>query len=90
MPDLGRIALRNSRLDKEEALERAYRTLSDGELFTRKFVRVALAPEDIPGYCAPRVACAKCRESVAFGKEVVEGQRVLCRSCAGNGYFNPL
>ena len=76
--------------DKEDALTNAYRTLSDGELFTRRFVRVALAPVDIPGYWATRQLCAECGESISFGREVVEAQRTLCRSCAGETYYEPL
>lgn len=75
---------------KEEALGRAYRRLSDKDLFTRKFVRVALAPEDIPDYWAPRVVCEGCGESIAFGKEIHKGQRTLCGACSGHGYYEPL
>jgi formylmethanofuran dehydrogenase subunit E len=76
-------------LDKEEALKSAYSILPDDDLLTRVPVRVALAPEDVPGYWAPRIICEECREGIAFGREVAEGQRTLCRSCAGQGYCVP-
>ena len=77
-------------LDKEEALGKAYCILSDENLFTRKLVRVELAPEDMPGYQAPRVPCAKCGESIAFGRQIIKGEGLVCRSCAGEGYFQAL
>ena len=75
-------------LTKEEALERAYSVLQDDDVFTRRLVNVSLAPEDIPGYAAPRVMCDDCEESIAFGRELIEGQRTLCRSCGGDGYLD--
>jgi len=76
-------------LDKDEALGRAYGALSNTELFTSQSVHVKLNPEDIPGYWAPRVICAECGEGVAFDRELVEDGRTLCRSCAGQRYFEP-
>lgn len=76
-------------LDKDEALGKAYCTLSDDDLFTRTSVRVEFAPEDLPGYQAPRVPCAQCGEGIAFAKQIVNGGQTLCRSCAGPGYFEP-
>jgi formylmethanofuran dehydrogenase subunit E len=77
-------------LDREQALRRAYSILSDEDLLTRTAVRVPLAPEDIPGYWAPRIMCGECGEGIAFGREVPQGQRTLCRSCAGEGYCEPV
>jgi formylmethanofuran dehydrogenase subunit E len=74
-------------LDKNDALEKIYCQLPDDDLFTRRDVRIDLAPEDIPGYQAPRVLCAACGEGIGFGRQVVDGDRVLCRSCAGQGYL---
>jgi formylmethanofuran dehydrogenase subunit E len=76
-------------LTKEEALERAYSILPDEDLFTRRIVNLSLAPEDIPGYAAPRVICDECKESISFGRELSEGQRTLCRSCGGDSYLDP-
>jgi formylmethanofuran dehydrogenase subunit E len=68
----------------------AYRELADEELFAVQWVRVAIGPQDLPGYKAPRVACAECGEGVNFGREVVQAGRVLCRACAGERYYQPL
>jgi formylmethanofuran dehydrogenase subunit E len=75
---------------KNQQQMRAYRQMSDGELFDMQWVRVALAPEDLPGYRAPRPVCAQCGEPVSFGREVVREGRTLCRGCAGESYYTPL
>jgi formylmethanofuran dehydrogenase subunit E len=77
-------------LDKEEGQRRAYRQLSDDDLFTRQWVRVALPEEDMPGYRAPRVVCAQCGEGINFKREVQRDGRLLCRACAGERYYEPL
>ncbi|MFB3126717.1 MAG: FmdE family protein [Candidatus Acidiferrales bacterium] len=77
-------------LDKEEGQRRAYRQLSDEDLFSRQWVRVVLPEEDMPGYRAPRVVCAQCGEGINFKREVQRDGRLLCRACAGERYYEPL
>jgi formylmethanofuran dehydrogenase subunit E len=77
-------------LEKEEALQAGYRALPDDDLFAKRAVRVTLAPEDVPGYWAARVLCDGCGEGIAFGRESLVGQRTLCRTCAGENYYEPL
>ena len=62
----------------------------DQELFDIQWVRVSVPPEDLPGYKAPRAVCAECGEGINFKREVVRGGRTLCRSCAGDRYYQPL
>jgi formylmethanofuran dehydrogenase subunit E len=69
---------------------RAYREMKDGELFDAQWVRVAIGAEDLPGYKAPRVICAECGESIGFRREVMRGDRAICRACAGERYYEPL
>jgi formylmethanofuran dehydrogenase subunit E len=68
----------------------AYRILGDEELFEFAWVRVHVAPEDLPGYKAPRAVCAQCGEAVSFRREIERDGRVLCRACAGERYYTPL
>lgn len=68
----------------------AYRVMDDGELFTVQPVRVKLRPEDLPGRPRSRVACDKCGEGVNDGRESRVNGRVLCRSCAGESYYELL
>jgi len=69
---------------------RAYREMADEELFAVEWVRVAIGPQDLPGYKAPRVVCAECGEGISFAREVERDGRVLCRACAGERYYEPL
>lgn len=75
---------------KNQQQMRAYRALSDSDLFDAQWVRVAIGPEDLPGYKAPRVVCAQCGEGINFKREVMREGRALCRACAGERYYEPL
>lgn len=75
------------KLEKEEALSRAYREWPDEELFSWQPVAVELPAEERPGYRAPRVVCAECGEGISFNREVLRDGRTLCRSCAGDRYY---
>jgi formylmethanofuran dehydrogenase subunit E len=60
----------------------AYRELSDAELFSEQWVRVALEASEMPGYKAERVVCSRCGEGVNFGRfQENHGERI-CLSCA--------
>jgi formylmethanofuran dehydrogenase subunit E len=76
--------------NKNQQQMRAYRELSNGDLFEAQWVRVAIGPEDLPGYKAPRVVCAQCGEGINFKREVMREGRALCRACAGERYYEPL
>ncbi|HXB67969.1 MAG TPA: FmdE family protein [Candidatus Acidoferrales bacterium] len=76
--------------NKNQQQMRAYRAMDDAELFDIAWVRVHIAPEDLPGYQAARVVCAQCGEAVSFGRETVRDARTLCRACAGESYYTPL
>ena len=75
---------------KNQQQMRAYREMPDDDLFRIEWVRVAIGPQDLPGYKAPRVACAECGEGISFRREVIRDGRVLCRACAGERYYEPL
>lgn len=76
-------------IPREEAQQQAYRILPDDELFDRQWVRVTVRPEDLPGYKGERAECAECREIINFRREVKIDGRTLCRSCAGERYYEP-
>lgn len=77
-------------LDKEAGQQKAYAQLSDDVLFDKKWVKVEVHPEDLPGFKAPRVVCAECGEGINFKREVLRDGRTLCRGCAGESYFETL
>lgn len=76
--------------DQKEQQVRAYREMPEHELVDIQWVRVRIPPEDLPGYKAPRVFCDSCGEGIKFSREVRQGDRVLCRACAGDRYYEPL
>ena len=68
----------------------AYREMPDAELFDSQWVRVRLGPEEFPGYKGERTTCAECGESINFRREVMRDGRTLCKSCAGERYYELL
>jgi formylmethanofuran dehydrogenase subunit E len=77
-------------MPKDAGQQKAYAQLSEEALFDKKWVKVEVKPEDLPGFKGPRVICAECGEGVNFKREVLQGGRTLCRSCAGESYFEEL
>jgi formylmethanofuran dehydrogenase subunit E len=65
----------------------AYQVMADKDLFILKPVRVKLKPEDLPGRPRSRVTCQQCGEGINDGRERRVGGRVVCRSCAGESYY---
>ena len=53
-------------------------------------MHVEIGPEEMPGYKAGRVTCAQCGEGINFKREVVAGGETLCKSCAGERYYEPV
>jgi formylmethanofuran dehydrogenase subunit E len=73
--------------DSSQAQLKAYKLMENDELFNLEAVRVKLKPEDLPGRPRSRVTCEQCGEGVNDGRERRLGDRVLCRSCAGEKYY---
>ena len=60
----------------------AYRELTDAQMFTEQWVRVAIDPRELPGERGVRADCPRCGEGVNFDRFAqVNGER-LCLSCA--------
>ena len=70
-----------------QAQLQAYKVMEIDDLFRLQPVRVTLKPEDLPGGPHSRVTCAQCGEGVNDGRELCLEDRVLCRSCAGEKYY---
>jgi formylmethanofuran dehydrogenase subunit E len=65
----------------------AYREISNDDLFTVQWVKVALPPEELPGYKGERIVCEQCGEGINFQREVRRDGEILCRACAGEKYY---
>jgi len=68
----------------------AYRIMSDEDLFEVIPVQVELRPEDMPGRPLSRVLCEACGEHVQDGREILRDGAVLCKACAGSGYYTQI
>jgi len=75
--------------NKNQQQMAAYRAMSDEDLFATQWVNVHLLPEEFPGYKGERIVCEACGEGINFRREVRRDGRVLCRACAGEGYYTP-
>jgi formylmethanofuran dehydrogenase subunit E len=73
--------------DKNQQQMLAYREISDDDLFATQWVKVELPPEEFPGYKGERIACQACGEGINFRREVRQDGKILCRSCAGERYY---
>jgi formylmethanofuran dehydrogenase subunit E len=72
-------------MPKDAGQQKAYAALSEEILFDKKWVKVEVQPEDLPGFKGPRVVCAECGEGINFKREVLQDGRTLCRACAETG-----
>lgn len=75
--------------NKNQQQMAAYREMSPSELFDVQWVRVNLGPEEFPGYKGERHICADCGEGISYERQVERDGRVVCRSCAGDRYYEP-
>ena len=76
--------------DKNQQQMLAYRELPDDEMFQIQWVRVPLPPEEFPGYKGERRICDVCGEGINFRREIRREGKILCRSCAGESYYEPV
>jgi len=68
----------------------AYREMATEDLFAVQWVKVALPPEEMPGYKGERIVCEECGEGINFQREIRQNGKILCRSCAGERYYEEL
>jgi formylmethanofuran dehydrogenase subunit E len=76
--------------DKNTQQMTAYRQMQDEELFDHAWVRVSIPPEEFPGYKGEKRFCAECSEAISFERFERRGDKVVCLSCAGARYYEPL
>lgn len=76
--------------NKNEQQMKAYLEMPDDDLFDTQLVRVTIAAEELPGYKAGRIVCDLCGEGINFRREVLRDGQTLCKSCAGERYYQVL
>ena len=67
-----------------------YEKLPDEDIFKIQRVKVDLRPCDLPGKPVEVVYCECCGEDVTDSRHVIKDGKILCRSCAGESYYNVL
>ena len=73
--------------DKNQQQMKAYRELSDDQLFQTQWVKVNLPAQEFPGFKGERIVCARCGEGISYQREVRRGAEILCKGCAGESYY---
>lgn len=68
----------------------AYQIMPDDVLFHTQ--EISLQPDlaTLIGTAGQRVQCSLCKEEILNDREVIRDGKVLCRTCAGGGYYVPL
>jgi len=78
--------------NKNQQQMRAYREMSDGDLFDEQWVRVMIEAKEFPGFKGERIACDVCGEGINYDRFVRRDGQILCLSCAApeERYYQPL
>ncbi len=76
--------------DKNQQQMRAYRKMTDDDLFSVQWVKVEVGSEEMPGYKGERIVCDECGEGINFRREIRKDGRTLCRACVGERYYEVL
>lgn len=78
--------------NKNQQQMRAYREMSDGDLFSEQWVRVIIEPTEFPGYKGERITCALCGEGINYDRFIRRNEQTLCLSCVlpEERYYQPL
>ena len=66
----------------------AYRRMPDSVLFRVQQVRVDLDACDLPGPTRHKAACSLCGQVIRDRREVLVGDRPICRPCSHRCYFS--
>jgi formylmethanofuran dehydrogenase subunit E len=73
--------------DRWRAMLDGYQRIPDDLLFSWQAVELCTSIEAIFSRPGVRTACDACGEEIINEREVVRGDRVLCRPCAGFSYY---
>jgi formylmethanofuran dehydrogenase subunit E len=76
--------------DKYERQLKAYKLMSDDELFRVLSVKVEVPASDLPGRPIRRIQCESCGDYVQDCREVERDGKLLCRACAHGAYYKIL
>ena len=77
-------------LDRWHAQLTGYQIMPTEELLQAQSVALAISLKALISHHGGRVVCDQCGEDIINEREVCRGGRVLCQTCAGNGYYQAL
>lgn len=66
-----------------------YQRMPDSELFTMEWVELTMPIAKIISRPGVRVDCDACDEEIINERELIFDDQILCRTCAGYGYYIP-
>jgi formylmethanofuran dehydrogenase subunit E len=70
-----------------EEMCRKVETTPDEEMVILQDVKIAIPETDLPGSPRQKAFCASCGERVMDGREVIQGDKILCRGCGKGKYY---
>ena len=73
-----------------EAMLLGYQVMPISDLFVVQRVKLDRPLSEMIGRPHRRVTCDVCKEEIINGREVLKNGVVLCRTCAGESYYNSL
>lgn len=73
--------------DRWSAMLEGYKIIPDRELFNVQKVTLTTPVAEIISSPQKKAICEFCGEEIFNGREIVQEQKILCRSCAGEAYY---
>lgn len=73
-----------------EAMLKGYQVIPQDDLFKVQAVKLEVHLAEIISKPGRKSACMQCGEEIINGREVLSRDVILCRACAGDGYFQVL
>jgi formylmethanofuran dehydrogenase subunit E len=71
-----------------EEMCRKVENTPDQEMVILQHVKMVIPETDLPGSPRQKAFCAICGERVMDGRDVNQGNKILCRACAGGKYYS--
>jgi len=68
---------------------RGYQVMPEAELLSIESVQLSVPVADLVSRPGIRVNCDGCGEEIINQREIKLGTQILCRACAGYGYYQP-
>lgn len=83
---------RKKRMHPEEGEDMVafYKNLPNDVFFKVEEIQIPIKPTDMPGPPVQVSACETCGEDITDGRQVEKEGRTLCKSCAGQSYYEKI